>query len=189
MKLATMVLAGCVLLVAGASWADSSEGPIDNTYYVFEWALSASNVSPYENTASATVGESTVYLWVSCTFLEYVSGAELTLEGTLDFVDFTPEPAVLNSGSGADLVLAVSGCPPVFLAGAITVNDPTGQGGELCMAQGGVTYDCAHGGPFSHATGFIGFSTDGTAPCMDMLCPVDMVLPESWGRTKGRYGP
>jgi len=114
--------------------------------------------------------------------LESVNPANLILR-------FTPAPGFINAGSGTDLFMAATGCPPgPIVAGTLLVlsNAP----GDYCIVPTAtghmVSAECLtfDEGPVQQ----IGYSNTGSDPsCMEELCPETGTDEASWGEIKTMF--
>lgn len=93
----------------------------DDLPLLYGYSISRSGSDPFVN--SGPLEETaTLYLWYVCTKENGLSLAQLSLNGTLTIVSFTPRSGFLNVGTAADLVLVASGCPAgPIIAGEILV--------------------------------------------------------------------
>ena len=173
---------------------------------IYAWALSASATDPFVQVSDslAAPGLFDVWLWLVCHEADGIAAAEfgVTVGGNLVIATFEPlGPQIINfgDGTGGNLRLAIGGCPePPFVAGRLLVID-LGGGGNLCLAPSfanglNVSVDCGYPQPTAHPNGALGFSSDGSAPCVVGDC-VDSSTPvggpdieaSTWGRIKGTY--
>jgi len=96
------------LLLACAPPAAAGESP-------YEWTISASATDPFVNTAAATGGLATYYLWLACCEEAQVDGMtaaefDLVASGPAHLATI-PQNGFLNAGGTSNLLLAVGGCP------------------------------------------------------------------------------
>lgn len=166
----------------------------------YGWTVSASSTDPYVQTASPTQGLFNLWLWLVCDEVGGVAAAEfdLTATGDLFLGGIVPTaPSVLNGGSPATSPLLVfGGCPTAPMLVATLLCFDLGAGGALCMTPSAVnginvTVDCSFPQPRLFPNAVLGFSSDGTAPCVTGTCtdPTSAQEPElrSWGGVKGMY--
>jgi hypothetical protein len=95
----------------------------------FGWTVSASATDPFVNSGPLAPGAS-LYLWLYCnsTLTSGMAAAEFDLLATdLIVTGFVPLNGFLSAGSGANILIAVAGCPsgPV-VAGRIDVQAAVG---------------------------------------------------------------
>ncbi|MFH1278219.1 MAG: hypothetical protein ABIK65_07565 [Candidatus Eisenbacteria bacterium] len=177
-----------VLLLSLLALFVAAPGAFANQY---GWTLSSSTTDPYANTGSFIPGVIDVNLWLACSDLDGMAGAEFAIASSTPgniVLAFTPMNGFLNAGSVVDLLLAVGGCPTgPILAGQWLVLSIVP--GEYCLVPdaAGVmgTTDCSLDQqlwPIQQ----IGFSNNGTLPsCLDELCPqTTSTESNSWGGVK-----
>lgn len=159
------------------------------------WTLSASDTDPYANTSAPWVGFAEIHLWLACS-TEGMSAAEFNVvsqTGNLLLLYWTPCCGFLFTEPGPCFpLLAVGGCPSgPARAGWFGVFDFTGQGGSLCIVpcdSSGLNRTATCGAdPQWHPNAWIGFASDGTAPCSGGGCGPISVEGDSWGRVKSLY--
>jgi hypothetical protein len=173
------------LLVAGLTWTHAEAEP-------YQWTISASSTNPFMNTGAFAPGVHDLYLWYSCSSM----GAAV---GEFGF----------QSSSAANIILALipEGTHTFAPTGVLFVGCQeapvlVGRLVLLWNAPGGVcftitplgtlgTVDC-NTPPAMHDMAYIGYSNDGTAPCVSGDCsqavPVrDGIHDSSWGGVKGLY--
>jgi hypothetical protein len=175
---------------------------------IYAWAISASDTDPFVQIDDPLTepGVVELWLWLVCHEAGGIAAAEfdVTVSGDLDFVAFNDawpqEPIIgFSDATGHTIRLGIGGCPePPFLAGTLLVIDH-GGGGSLCLgpsASNGlnVSVDCGYPQPVAFPNGVLGFSSDGSAPCVigdcvDAATGVDDPRAEesTWGRVKGVY--
>jgi hypothetical protein len=175
------------LLITGVAHA----GPYD-----YGWALSASDTDPAVQTAAPAAGVRSVHLWLVCTADDGAAAAEFDLDitGDMQVLGFSPVAAVLNAGNETELLLAIGGCPSApFRAGSFNVFSAVDGVGRLCLVPSAtnglnVTVDCDPIAPLQNLNAVIGFSTDGTDPCLDQASPCLIPVDDtSWSAVKGMY--
>jgi hypothetical protein len=178
---ATKVL---LLLLCGTGGATQTEGT-----WIYQWSISGSDMSPNISTAPPFLGERNVYLWLECGEVP-ADAARMDITGSLEVTVFSPMPGVTNAGTLSSLDLSFSTCiwaiAPI-LVGTLTVSDPTGAGGRMCLGGANLTRECPSIGNMEYPHFYRGFSTDGTPACYVGGCPVDYALPDTWGHVKALY--
>jgi hypothetical protein len=131
--------------------------------------ISASETDPWVNTTAPASGPRQLWLWAAC-LDRGISAVEADVAGSLSAYAFTPEPGYLNLGDGANLFLAIGGCPIGAVAnvrlGSWWVLD---TGGDFCLAPSAATgalavVDCPAPLPAISPVGVVGFSSLGS-PC------------------------
>jgi hypothetical protein len=162
----------------------------------FGWTLSDSNTDPMSNQGTFTAaGLLTLYLWYYCTNNDRgLASAEFDIASSNPvniIAAFTAiNPPWLNAGGATNLLLAVGGCPSgLSVAGSflISANGP----GQYCLTTSAignnVSVNCVDLNTYDND--WIGYSTDGTAPCTspETLCFIVAVENTSWGSVKSLY--
>lgn len=192
-RLVTCVTVLCVLLAAGAAFA---EAPF------YGWTISASSSDPFVNEIPYSPGIPTVYLWFACSVAPPdgpggMAAAEFALctdnPGNL-VLSLTPLNGFLNAGTPNEVLLAVGACPTgPMLAGEILlmVNTP----GRLCFCPSDanayrVTVDCSSA-PELWGVTWIGLDVgSGSGVCEEgwAACATPTsVEASSWGTIKSLY--
>jgi hypothetical protein len=168
----------------------------------YGWAISASSTDPFQQTGPALgePGVTSLWLWLVCDHVGGIAAAEFDLVTTGDLQAFNfaaPYPTWINVGTAAtSLMLVAGGCPTTpLLAGEIVLVD-LGHGGTVCLAPSApnglnATVDCSYPQPRVFANSVLGFSSDGSPPCVVGTCSdptgVGQMEASSWGRVKGIY--
>jgi len=169
----------------------------------YAWSISASSTDPFVQTGAPLPepGLLQLWLWFVCHEGDGIAAAEFDVHVTGDFLNlgFQPNgPQVFNLGGTGSLLLAIGGCPrPPFLAGTIQFVD-LGEGGTACLGPSAanglnVSVDCGFPQPTAFPNGVLGYSSDGSPPCVigDCVGPVvsagDNIESSTWGRVKGVY--
>jgi hypothetical protein len=156
------------------------------------WTISASATDPYMNTGAPNPGVlTTLHVWLACSTMG-MSAAIFELEADgMTVLAFTPCCGFLNVGAPSPcLLLATGGCPSgPIRAGELLVLDFVG--GRVCpipcrFEEDNYTVDCGPE-PEIHLNAWIGYASDGSAPCAQGFCGPISVEDESWGRVKGLY--
>lgn len=150
------------------------------------WALSGVESSPWYNEDIPFSGERTLYLWQECSFGVGWTAATFSLGGTFELVSLTPRAGFTSTGTLPLVELQATDCREGWeLVADLVVRDTTGTGGNVCFVGKVVASDC-NVPPVLVISGHHGFSTDGTE-CFNYGCPVDYVIPGSWGRVKSLF--
>ena len=172
----------------------------------YDWSVSFTNTSMYDNTGADLAGVGTVYLWVECCNIDGsvanpgMSAAEMRLHGfdSWSVLAFTANTGAgfLNAGGATDLALAVGGCPvgPV-VAGDILVSGAAGGVwiGSTDNVPGAATVDCGPGFSAWEFPQWVRYhgcrSAGGTGPLQDFGsgCSGTTVETSSWGTIKAIY--
>lgn len=187
-----------VLAFAGAALAGSGSGR-------YEWRFSFSAVDPNVQVAANPTNLGTLYLWYQgCNSVPGGAGMAaadfgIAVSGGWQFLSFTTEPTsgFLNAGSGANLLLAVGGCPAgPEVVGSVSVFTPSDGALKLGKSNNNiaVVLDCndAPQGSWSWPDDmlFVGARSSGfggTAQGFGKGCTVDPVDPATWGSIKSLY--
>jgi hypothetical protein len=142
----------------------------------------------------AFAGERELFLILTCDGdFHGATSARMDLSGSLDVVSFVPLNGVVQSGALPTLDLVLPRCfwaslEGWFTAGALTVNDPAGLGGDVCFSGTPVTGDCSVP-PAEIPHYWTGFSSAGASYCVGgTWCSVTEAISRgTWGRTKAHY--
>jgi len=192
MKRVITMVALAVIAITGTAQAQD---------FIYGWSISSSDTDPNVNTGAPVGGAPhSLYLWLECTMGSGLSAGWSAMECDIEFttysiLGFSGMNGVLNAGSSTALQLAATGCPPgPFLAGSINVFDAAGVGGTLCMVPSSgpfnwnVTVDCDPLNATAHENSVVGYSSDGSSPCVSEQLPCLVpVAAETWGGIKSLY--
>jgi hypothetical protein len=161
------------------------------------WSISASSSDPTQNTGpDFTSSPSTLYLHLveSCAASAGVSAAEMGIktQGTLVFLAFNVTGNWLNAGSGANLLLAVGGCPTSSLAGSFLLLGTSGGVWLGPTTNRAATVDCAATREFywPDEVRFTGFQTASSTFLLQRHgngCTANAVEDASWTAVKALY--
>lgn len=186
-----------VLVLLGLLVAPADAGFLQN------WTISASATDPFVNEGPPTSGVKFLYLWFTgYGFLFECAAAEMGLStsGTVAVLGVLPINGFAVSGPNDALVIAApGGCVsgPALVAQILVLDLP----GAICFAPSSAsgancTADCHPSQRRYWQNGYVGYSSDGSTPCVGWgvdPCVVPAVgAPEgvdaaAWGRVKASY--
>jgi hypothetical protein len=158
----------------------------------FGWTVSSSSTNANIHYSLAPLGDpGTLYLWLQCS--SGVTGAaasewQMVTTG-MSWGGIVPTGPYVFAGPQTDLLGAFVNVGPVTMVGIITVLDSSG--GNICFAPSvlnnrNITVGVDGKG---YPNDWRGFASGAGTPCEwdEVLCFIDAVETESWGRVKSLY--
>jgi hypothetical protein len=159
----------------------------------FTWTVSASDQDPYVNTSAPWELIQELYVWViPREDLDFRSSHfDLVASGDLSVLYLLPINGFLTLATPpACGWIYATYCREEPVAGAILGVWSAGHGGALCMSDCDGTNCSVTCDLREYANSYIGFSSDGSAPCTfttDGSCSPVSVEAGSWGSIKSTY--
>jgi hypothetical protein len=159
----------------------------------FLWSLSASSTDPFVNTAAPDPSPLfELHIWLACS-AQGMSAASFGIKTSdLTLLGFVPCCGFLNAGHQTECpLLAIGGCPPGPIRAGYFLVLGSETGGAACITDcvttgENITVDCQPY-PAAHPNAWIGFASDGSAPCTGGFCGPIPVRDTSWGGIKSFY--
>jgi hypothetical protein len=191
----TTAIASSFFLLVPALPARASD---ERGVFGFEWAVSGSSTSPWEQAAPPQVEDREVYLWMTNCAANCVRRVEFSFIGSIEVVSLTPVSGFTNLGTAVSPILEHDTCFPWQAApvASLVIRDPDAGGGGLCFTEAvqtnrNCTATCDEQETL-YRNWYMGFATDGisscfgesTTPSCERIVSIDAVR---WGRIKAQY--